>query len=241
VVYALVSYIIGKLFPVFIVPLFYKYGKLENRELEERILRLAERFGLPVRNVYSLNLSKTTKKANAAFMGLGRTKRVVLSDTLIEHFTHGEIEAVLAHELGHFKHRDIWRLLGFGLVTSLAVFAAGFVGMNAMVRFFGMNAASDVSGLPLLFLVFYAVNLVLTPAMNAYSRSRERAADLFALKACENPDVFISCMEKLGAQNLADPAPPGWYERLFYDHPPIHKRIEMAKHYQHQPEDTPGV
>jgi len=227
--YAFVSYILGKVFPVVVVSLFYKYGRLEDKELEARVLKLAARFDMPVGNVYSLNLSKTTKKANAAFMGIGRTKRVVLSDTLIQNFTHPEIEAVVAHELGHYKHHDVWRLLGFGLAASLIAFAAGFLGMNLLAPVLSLNSSSDVAGLPLLFLIFYAVNLVLTPVMNGYSRRRERAADIFALKALEAREVFISCMTKLGGQNLSDPEPPAWYEWFFYDHPSIAKRVEMAK------------
>jgi len=229
--YAFVSYVLGKVFPVLIVPLFYKYGSLEDKDLETKVLALAARFDMPVGNVYSLNLSKTTKKANAAFMGLGRTKRVVLSDTLIQNFTHPEVEVVVAHELGHYKHQDVWRLLGFGLVASLVAFAAGFWGIRAMAGKVGLASASDVAGLPLLFLIFYIVNLILTPLMNGYSRRRERAADLFALRALETRDVFITCMKKLGEQNLADPEPPAWYEWFFYDHPSIGKRVAMAERW----------
>lgn len=227
--YAFVSYVMGKLFPVLIVPLFYKYGKLEDRELEDRVLKLAARFGMPVKQVYSLNLSKTTKKANAAFMGIGKTKRIVLSDTLISRFSYAEIEVVLAHELGHFKNKDIWRFLGFGLVTSFLAFAAGFWGMQALMPALQLKTAADIAGLPLLFLIFYGVNFVLMPLQHGYSRHRENEADLFALRACASKTDFISCMTKLGEQNLADPNPPGWYEWLFYDHPSIAKRIQRAK------------
>ena len=234
--YAFVSYILGKVFPVVIVPLFYKYGSLEDKELEAKVLKLAARFDMPVGNVYSLNLSKTTKKANAAFMGIGKTKRVVLSDTLIQNFTHPEVEVVVAHELGHYKHHDVWRLLGFGLVASLAAFAAGFLGINVLASRLSLSSASDVAGLPMLFLIFFAVNLILMPLMNGYSRRRERAADDFALKALETREVFISCMKKLGEQNLADPEPPAWYEWFFYDHPSIQKRIAMAHSWKKESE-----
>ncbi len=229
--YAFVSYVLGKVFPVVIVPLFFKYGKLEDKELEARVLKLATRFDMPVGNVYSLNLSKTTKKANAALMGIGRTKRVVLSDTLIQSFSHSEVEMVVAHELGHYKHRDIWRLLGFGLASSMIAFVAGFLGVNTLAKTLSLSSAADVAGLPLLFLIFYAVNLILMPLMNGYSRRRERAADLFALRALEAKDDFISCMKKLGEQNLADPEPPAWYEWFFYDHPSIAKRLAMAQRW----------
>ena len=229
--YAFVSYVLGKVFPVLIVPLFYKYGKLEDQSLEAKVLKLAAQFNMPVGNVYSLNLSKTTKKANAAFMGIGKTKRVVLSDTLIQNFTHDEVEVVVAHELGHYKHHDVWRLLAFGLVASLIAFAVGFWGMNVLSPVLQISTAADVAGLPLLFLIFYMVNLILMPLMNAYSRRRERAADRFALQALKTQDVFISCMNKLGSQNLADPEPPAWYEWFFYDHPSIKKRVAFAQQW----------
>ena len=104
------------------MPLFYKYSPIEEGTLKQRILALASRYGMPVENVYTINLSKTTKKANAAFMGMGKTKRVVLSDTLISNFSEDEIETVIAHELAHYKHRDIWKHIGFSMVTSLFAF-----------------------------------------------------------------------------------------------------------------------
>ncbi|MBU9888495.1 MAG: M48 family metallopeptidase [Candidatus Omnitrophica bacterium] len=230
--YAFVSYILGKVFPVLIVPLFYKYGKMEDTALETKVLALAARFQMPAKNVYSLNLSKTTRKANAAFMGIGKTKRIVLSDTLIENFTHPEVEVVVVHELGHYKNHDVWRLLGFGLMASLIAFAVGFWGIDLLSRPLNLDSAANVAGLPLLFLIFYAVNLILMPLMNGYARRRENAADRFALAACDNPHVFISCMRKLGEQNLADFDPPAWYEWFFYDHPSIGKRIKKAEAYK---------
>ncbi len=230
--YAGLSYVMGKIFPVLIVPLFYKYSQVENASLKERILTLAGRYGLPVENVYSLNLSKTTKKANAAFMGLGRTKRVVLSDTLIENFTPNEIETVVAHELGHFKHRDIWKQLGIGLVTSFLAFWIVFRWFAPLSKALGFEGAGDLAALPLLLLIFQLFFLVLMPLQNGYSRRVERAADRFALKAYPNPDIFISCMEKLARVNLADPEPHAVYEWFFYDHPAIAKRIKMAREWK---------
>ena len=227
--FAAVSYIMGKLFPVLIVPLFYKYGNVENEMLKERIHSLADRYKLPIQNVYSINLSRTTKKANAAFMGMGKTKRVVLSDTLLEHFTNDEIETVVAHELGHYRHKDIWKQLIFGLISSFLGFALAFNLMDPLAQHFGLGGVSNVASLPLLFFVFYLFYLVLTPLQNGFSRYVERAADLFALKAFPQPEVFIACMRKLAEVNLADPEPPGWYEWFFYDHPAIGKRIQMAE------------
>lgn len=230
--FAAVSYGMGKLFPVLIVPLFYKYGKVEDQSLKDRILKLAARYALPVENVYSINLSKTTKKANAAFMGMGKTKRVVLSDTLIEKFTGDEIETVVAHELGHYKHHDIWKQLIFGLLASFAGFWLVFRAIDPAAHFFDLGGAGDIAAMPLVFLIFYFFYLILTPVQNGFSRIVERAADRFALEAFPRPDAFISCMDKLGKVNLADPQPNPFIEWFFYDHPAIGKRIQMAREWK---------
>lgn len=232
--YAGISWVLGKLFPVFIVPLFYKYLPIPEGELRSRILALLSRYDLPAANLFSLNLSKTTKKANAAFMGLGKTKRVVLSDTLLEQFTPAEIEQVVAHELGHFKHKDIWKQLGLGLVISFVCFLAGFYGVEHGVNKLHLKSAADVAGLPLLMLIFMGVHYLSLPVVNGFSRVCEYAADRFALDACGDRDVFISMMDKLGKVNLADPSPAAWYEWLFYDHPSIQKRISAARAWSPQ-------
>lgn len=222
------SYLLGQLFPVLIVPLFYRYSRVENEVLRKRIFELVKRFGLPLENVYSLNLSKTTKKANALFAGVGRTKRLVLSDTLIEKFTVEEIESVVAHELGHFKHKDIWHHLAFNCFCSFIGFALAFHLLKNLAPSLGYEGTGDLAAFPLLYLIFYLFTIPLTPLGNAYSRWREREADRFALKAT-GPRGFIPAMEKLSEINLADPQPHPWVEWWFYTHPPIGKRIEMAK------------
>lgn len=230
--FALVSYVMGKLFPVLIVPMFYKYGKVEDEALCERIIALAKRYGMPVENLYSINLSKTTKKANAAFMGMGKTKRVVLSDTLLENFTHDEIETVMAHELGHFKHHDIWKQLAFGLVTSFIGFWLVSNLIESVSVFFSYGSVADVATLPILFLIFYLFSMVMMPLQNGFSRVAERGADRFSLEAYPHPETFISCMEKLARVNLADTEPNPVYEWFFYNHPAIAKRIQMARDWQ---------
>lgn len=227
--YTGVSYILGKLFPVLVVPLFYKYSEVEDGQLKERIVKLATRYGMPVKNIYSLNLSKTTKKANAAFMGIGKTKRVVLSDTLLSNFTGNEIETVVAHELGHFKHRDIWKNMGFGLVSSFILFAVAAQLMDPLAERVGFDGVQAIGALPVLMLLFFLMSVILMPLQNAFSRRMERAADRFSLKAYPQPEVFISCMEKLAKVNLADPKPNALYEWFFYNHPAISKRIKMAR------------
>ncbi|MFZ5801726.1 MAG: M48 family metallopeptidase [Candidatus Omnitrophota bacterium] len=222
--YAGFSILMGRLFPVFIVPLFYKYSPIANDELRQRILALAERSKMPVENIYSINLSKTTKKANAAFMGIGRSRRVVLSDTLLEKFTIPEIETVLAHELGHYRHRDIWKMVAFSAVLS-GIF---FWTLN---RIFLAAAipVSDVLHMPLLFFALFVMNALTIPLQSAFSRRMERAADRFALETSRDPEAFIRALQKLGEINLSDPDPDPLYAKIFYDHPPIGERIRRAK------------
>jgi len=230
--YAVVSVVIGKIFPVFIVPLFYRYDPITDEGLKERIFGMARRYAMPVENVYSLNLSKTTKKANAAFMGMGKTRRVVLSDTLLDKFSPDEIETVVAHELGHYRHRDIVKQLVFGMTASAAAFWLAFRTFSGVAESAGLAGSGDIAALPLLFLIFYLFSLVLTPAQSAFSRWLERAADRFSLEVFPHPDIFISCMEKLGKVNMADPSPHPLYEWFFYDHPSIGKRVEMARRWK---------
>jgi STE24 endopeptidase len=230
--FAGISYLLGKIFPVFVVPIFYKYGKVENEDLKKRIVDLSSRYGLPLENVYSLNLSRTTKKANAAFMGMGKTKRVVLSDTLLEHFSPDEIEAVVAHELGHFKHKDIWKQLAVGVTTSFIGFWIVYKTLGPAARALGFDGVGDIAALPLIFLIFYAFHLVMMPLQNGFSRVLERAADRFSLTAFPKKDAFISCMDKLAEVNLADRDPHPLVEWFFFDHPAIDKRIQMAREFQ---------
>ena len=229
--YAVFSLVLGKLFPVLIVPLFYKYSPITDEVLRKRIEALANRFDLQIKNVYSLNLSKTTKKANAAFTGMGKTKRVILGDTLLNAFSHDEIESVLAHELGHYKHRDIWMQFCFGVALSFVGFWITFHILGDFSHRLGYGGAGDIRSFPLLCLLSFLFSLVIGPAANALSRWAERRADLFALEATASRTPFISAMRKLSETNLADPNPHPLIEFLLYDHPAIGKRIQMAERF----------
>jgi STE24 endopeptidase len=230
--YAAFSLILGKLFPVLIVPLFYKYSPISDTVLRSKIESLAGRYGVKIENVYSLNLSKTTKKANAAFTGFGKTKRVILGDTLLDSFTHGEIEMVLAHELGHFKRYDIWKQFGFGVAISFISFWLTFYWSRLLSGRFGFEGPGDIAAFPLLCLILFVFSLIIDPLSNAFSRYAERHADQFALRALGDKTLFITAMEKLSTMNLADPSPHPMIEFLFYDHPAISKRIKMAEQFR---------
>jgi len=219
----------AKLFPVVIIPLFYRYGEVEDTALKERICSFVERHGLRVGRVSSINLSKTTKKANAAFCGMGNTKRVLLSDTLLEAFDHDEIEVVVAHEVAHYRRRHIWKQMGLGVVLSFVCFLAVFVLMGRWGTAFGLQGPADVAAFPLLGLIAGLFHMVTSPVENGYSRRHEFEADNFAVEAVEHKDAFLRLMDKLANMNLANRTPHWLVEFLLYNHPSIGRRIENAK------------
>ena len=224
-----VTIVVGKLWPVFIAPLFYKYERLPAGLLRDRIFRLVESVGLKIENVYSMNLSKTTRKANAYFCGLGRTRRVVLSDTLFRNFTPDEVTAVVAHEAGHCKRRHIWRCILFNMGASLVSFYLGRLGLEFLSPRLGIKEAADVAGFPLLALIVVLFGVLMMPVTNVFSRALEREADDFALSTTRAKDAFISCMRKLAIVNLSNPDPHPLIEFFLHSHPSIRKRIERAE------------
>ncbi len=139
---------------------------------------------------------------------------------------------VFAHELGHCKHGDIWKQLMLGLVTSLIGFRLVAWAVPLFSAHLGFEGTGDIAALPLIFLIFYAFHLVLTPFQNGFSRRVEKAADRFAFEACRKPSVFVDCLEKLGRVNLSERDPNPVYEWFFYDHPAIGKRVELIKAWE---------
>jgi STE24 endopeptidase len=224
--------VFSKVAPVVILPLFFKVKPLADNDLRARLLNLAEKCGSKVNGVFEIDLSKKTVKANAALAGLGKTRRVLLGDTMLKEYTHDEIEAVLAHELGHHKKGHIMKLLVFSAAaTFLGFYIANliFKGLAGMLNYRGI---SDLAGFPMISLIFFFFTLVLMPLQNGLSRLFEREADRFALEITQNPDAFISMMGKLGDQNLADRDPNRLIEVFLYDHPPIGKRLKAAEEFK---------
>jgi len=229
---ALLTVVLTALAPVLILPLFFRLEPLADSDLREQLLRLAERCQTKIRDVFLIHLGSKTTAANAAITGLGSTRRIVLSDTLIENYTPEEIEVIMAHELGHHRNGDIAKFI----VLQSALFLLGFyladVVLNWAVPGLGFSGISDVAALPLLAIVLAAFTLVIMPLTNAYVRHRESAADRYALAATDNPAAFATMLAKLTDQNLVESAPAKWAELLFYDHPPYSKRVEQAWRYQ---------
>ena len=224
--------VLSVLFPVVILPLFYKLEPLDNEPLRQRLVVLADRVGARVLGVYRMTLSAKTKKANAAFAGLGATKRIILGDTLLNSFATDEIEVVMAHEMAHYKHGDIWKLMGWGAATTWVGLWLADCGLRRGLQHFGFASVSDLGAFPLLALCLFGFGLVVLPANNAFSRWRERKADRTALDLTRNPTGFVNAMRKLAAQNLADVAPHPVVELLLHDHPALNRRIAMAEQWQ---------
>ncbi|MFH0876989.1 MAG: M48 family metallopeptidase [Candidatus Omnitrophota bacterium] len=224
-----VSVVLARIFPKLILPLFFKPKPLEDGALRQRITALLDRYAIKLKDVYVLDFSKKTVKANAMVAGLGRTKQIYLSDTLIAEFPPEEIEIVLAHEVGHYVARDTFKLVAAGLVSALVSFFAAKLILEQSIAFFGFRAVSDIASLPLFLLVLMLIGLILLPLQNGFSRFLERRADLFALKATRAPEVFIAMMERLGKKNFSDFSPSRLVEIFLYDHPPIAKRIQLAR------------
>lgn len=225
------SLIITHLAPIIIVPIFLKMKPLGDTELKARLEQLAQKAGVRVRGVYTLELSRRATTANAALMGLGNTRRIVLTDTLLPKYSPEEIEVIVAHELGHHRHRDIpASFIMQSAVMLLGLYLASLA-LNSGATTLGFRGITDIAALPLLMLVLAAFGLITMPVANAFQRHREAAADEYALRLSDNPKAFISMMTKLTDQNLSEAQPPRWVEVLMYDHPSYHQRVQYARRY----------
>ena len=228
-VFAAATIGLAQLAPVVLLPIFYKFKPLDRPSLVERLVKLAAGARTSVNGVFEWVLSSHTKKANAALAGLGRTRRILLSDTLLADYSEDEIEVILAHELAHHVHRDLWRGIAVQAVALLAGFFVASVLLVALADPLGLRGTSDPAGLPALLLIGGAWTFLLLPVVNGISRAQERAADSYALQTTRNVDAFVSAMKRLSQQNLAEEYPSALVRFLFYSHPPIRERIDAAR------------
>ncbi len=223
-----VTLLLGRLLPVVILPLFYKVTRLDDPAMQQRLERLSTGTGLTVEGVYRLHLSEETRKANAALAGLGSTRRVLLSDTLLEQFTPEEIEVVFAHEVGHHVHRHLPKMVAVSVLLSLAGFWLVDLVLRAAAQGLGYASFNDPAALALVLLVLTLFGLLLSPAQNALSRFFERQCDRYALERTRDPLAYRSAFTKLARLNKSDPDPHPLVAWLFYDHPPIRQRLALA-------------
>ena len=210
-----VSVVLAQIFPVLILPIFYKLTPIDNEELKTKVKLLATDAQIKIENIYKFDMSKNTKKANAAFTGLGRTKRIILGDTLIDNYSNEEIETVIAHELGHYKKKHIIKNIIIGTASSfLTLFIIAFLYENSLT-WFGFSSITQVAALPLLALWSMLIGLVQMPLGNILSRKFEYEADEYAIDSTKMPQEFINTLEKLTEQNLGDKEPHPFVEWFF--------------------------
>ena len=227
----LLSVLLSRLTPTLLLPIFFKLEPLRDAKLKKRLKNLAKRAKSPISRVLTMNVSSKGTTANAMLAGMGRTRSIILTDTMIQKYSSDEIEVVLAHELGHHIHRDIPKLIAVqAAVILLALYLSNLV-LRASLTPLGFQGMADVAALPLLFLSLAVLTMIITPFINAFSRHVEAAADQAALELTHNPQAFIAAMTRLTNQNLSVAKPGRWQELLFYDHPPYTKRVGQAKRF----------
>ncbi len=230
VLFSIVSIFLAAVAPVLLMPIFFKFEPLPEGELKHRLMALSNRLGTAVRGAYIWRLGDRTVKANAALAGWGRTRRIIISDTLMKNHTDDEIEVIIAHELGHHVNHDIWRGIA---VQTILIFISMWAIDRALILWgdaFGLNGEiNDYANLPLLMLVSIAVGVIALPMANTYSRHRETAADDFAMRVTGMRSEFASAMEKLADLNLSNRQPNWLIETVLHSHPSIHRRVQRAR------------
>ena len=229
--------VLARLSPRLLIPLFFRLELIEDEALAGRLMGLAGKAGVAVRALYTIDMSSKSRKANAAVAGFGGKKIIILSDTLLSDYNPGEIEAVLAHELGHYAGRHLMKRAA---VSSALVVCGFFIAGRVMASLIGMAGIAsidEIAGLPLLVLVLFVFGLAVLPLENAYSRKLEKDADAFSFQCGGRPEEFISAMRKLSKQNLVRERPNRVMELLLHGHPSISARIKMARKYMNSGSD----
>ena len=235
----LFTVVLANLAPVLLLPLFYKLTPLPDGDVKQRALSLAAQARTRVRGIYSMNMSAKTTAANAAVMGLGNTRRIVIGDTLLTQYMPDEIEVVVAHELGHQVHRDIPKLIVVQTVTMLGGLYLANLALHAVVNAFpAYHGLSDPATMPLVAAVLGVFGLIVLPLTNGFSRIVERQADGYALESTGKVSAFVSAMTRLANQNLAELSPHPLIEFFLYNHPSIGNRLAFARTYARQAETT---
>lgn len=221
------SFLLTVLAPVVIAPLFYRFTPIEDQAVRERLLAVAERAGVSATGVYRFDMSRRSRAANAAVVGAGATRRIIVADTLLDAFPLDEVETVLAHELAHHVHRDmLWNFLLTGILTLVGFRLVD--GVLTRVSDIWAVPPTSPQTLPVLLLTFLLFGWITSPLVNLWSRSRETLADMFAVLTTGKGEAFARALARLADQNLADLWPPRWYVWLFGTHPPLGERLNMA-------------
>ncbi|MFW6124186.1 MAG: M48 family metallopeptidase [Acidobacteriota bacterium] len=227
---ALVSVVFSTLFPVLVFPIFNKYTPIRNKNLTHALKKILSKEGLKSSGFFMEDMSRKTKKENAFLAGLGKTRRVVLGDNLINNMSVPEIVSVMAHEIGHYKYKHIWKFIGIGTIQQIIVFFLLDRIMRILFYEFLNGIRENLSLFPLFLLIFGSISTFLfDPIGNAISRYYEKQADQYAIKNIEEKSSFAQAIAGLANRNLINAYPEKWMKYLFYSHPPVGERLEMVK------------
>ncbi|MDD5504104.1 MAG: M48 family metallopeptidase [Candidatus Omnitrophica bacterium] len=232
IVFFLVNIFLARVFPMLIIPLFYKLTKVSDPGLKDKLSQLARKAGIKILDIYVIALGKKTSKANAAVCGMGTTKRILLSDTILEKYPADEIEMTLAHELAHYKLKHIWKLSLAGFLMTLTSLFLIDIMLNTLIRTGVIQYKYSLEAFPYMALFLTLFNFMAMPVENFITRIYEAQADKNAIALTNNPGALLKLMERLSSQNLSDPSPCRFEKIFFYSHPPAAERIAAAKNYQ---------
>lgn len=221
--------------PVVIAPLFNRFTPLPEGPMKSELLTFARSEGVPAEDVFVVDASRQSRAVNAYVVGLGPTKRIVLYDTLLDKFTPQEIRFVLAHEIGHYRFHHIWRFIAAAVLTVLfGCLVVDFLGRRLLRRVGQRASVTDLAhgaSLPLIGCVFLLSLGLAFPILNSYSRWLEHEADRFAISRTGDPTIAVSAFEKLGRLNVGEYDASPFVEVIFYDHPPLAKRIRFVREF----------
>ncbi len=223
------SVVLAQIMPVLILPIFYKLIPIDDETLKTELTEIVKKEGLKIKDIFKFDMSKETKKANAALVGFGKTKRIILGDTLLNNFTPEEITTVLAHEIGHYKRKHVLKNILLSTAFSFVTLYLISYFYELTLPFFGFNNITQIDALPLLVLIAMVIGLITTPLMNKISRGFEFEADEYAVISTGKADVFANTLLKLNEINLGDEDPHPLIEFFFYGHPSIKRRIKFVK------------
>lgn len=230
--------LLAKITPGILIPLFYKYLPLKDAGLRDKIKEMFLKTNVGLKDVSMIDFSSKTRKLNAAVVGFGNGRRVILADNLLEELSHDEILSIIAHELGHYKHKDTIKIIGFSAIITAILFYLGGIILKNSFMFFGYTSIADIAGFPLFALIMLILGHIVLPLQNGFIRHLETQADMYCVSLTRAPGVFISMMEKLSRKNLADAQPGKFVEIMLYDHPPIAKRIRLAEEFRQKLNET---
>ncbi len=226
----LFSVVFATIFPVVVLPIFNKYTRVEDKELTDALEKILNQGGLRSSGFFKEDMSRQTKKENAFLAGLGKTRRVVLGDNLMDNMTVQEVTTILAHEVGHYKHRHIWKGVALGTVQQFIVFFIVHLIMLSLFPQFLSSPQWNLTLFPFFIILVSGISgFLFGPLSQMLSRFFERQADQYALTISKNHEAFVSALAGLANRNLSNAYPQQWVKILYYSHPPIGERLELAE------------